>query len=247
MVTSCSLLRRRAPAWRGSSNPPYTPLPPNQSPRLSQQFPPLNGAAPDTPLPPPSLIGSTIVVSTRSGQRYEGALVAVPAAADGDAALQLKDVRDLVNPSTPLKETVTLPAGSLAHWSNAAASSSSSSLDPASRANGDFRTDTDISAGGGAARRERELQAWLPDGSALPGVSSAGAPVRGDEATFGPGSNAPNGWDQFAANENLFGVKTSFDESQYTTRIDRSTPDFKERERKAQALANEIMGVCGHL
>lgn len=191
------------------------------------------------PLPPPSLIGSPIIVSTRSGQRYEGSLLSVPAAADGDAALQLKDVKDLANPSTPLKETVTLPAGSLAHWSNAAPSQ-----DAASKQNGDFRTDTDISGSGGAARRERELQAWKPDGS-LPSVPSGVVGIRGDEATFGPGSNAPNGWDQFKANENLFGVKTSFDESIYTTTIDRSTPDFRERERKAQALANEIMGVRG--
>lgn len=236
---------RRSLAWRGSSNQPsnaYTPSPPNQSPRLAQQFPALgahtNGAAPDTPLPPPSLIGSTIIVSTRSGQRYEGSLLSVPAASDGDSALQLKDVKDLVNPATPLKETVTLPAGSLAHWSNPGSSS-----DPVSKPNGDFRTDTDIS--GGTARRERELQAWQPDGS-VPLVPSGNVGIRGDEATFGPGSNAPNGWDQFAANENLFGVKTSFDEELYTTKIDRSTPDFKERERKAQALANEIMGVRSH-
>jgi len=234
---------RRAAAWRGSSNPPpnaYTQAPPNQSPRLAQQFPALgaqnNGAAPDTPLPPPALIGSTIIVSTRSGQRYEGSLMSVPAAADGDAALQLKDVKDLVNPSTPLKETVTLPAGSLAHWSNAGFSS-----DSISKPNGDFRTDTDIS--GITARRERELQAWQPDGS-VSAVPSGNVGIRGDEATFGPGSNAPNGWDQFAVNESLFGVKTSFDEDLYTTKIDRSTPDFKERERKAQALANEIMGTA---
>jgi PAB1-binding protein PBP1 len=149
-------------------------------------------------------------------------------------------VKDLANPSTPLKETVTLPAGSLAHWSNAG------SLDVPSKLNGDFRTDTDISGNSSAGRRERELQAWQPDGS--PSVApSGGAGIRGDEATFGPGNNAPNGWDQFAANENLFGVKTTFDESIYTTKIDRSTPDFKERERKAQALANEIMGVRDHL
>lgn len=51
-------------------------------------------------------------------------------------------------------------------------------------------------------------------------------------------------WDQFAANESMFGVTTQFDEDVYTTKIDRSAPDFKERERKAQRLANEINGVC---
>jgi len=50
-------------------------------------------------------------------------------------------------------------------------------------------------------------------------------------------------WDQFSVNEQLFGVKGSFDEDLYTTKLDRSAPDFKERERKAQKIANEIIGV----
>lgn len=62
--------------------------------------------------------------------------------------------------------------------------------------------------------------------------------------TFGPGSaQGNNSWDQFAVNEKLFGVKAGFDEDAYTTKLDRSAPGFKEREKKAQALANEIMGV----
>jgi PAB1-binding protein PBP1 len=46
------------------------------------------------------------------------------------------------------------------------------------------------------------------------------------------------------ANEKLFGVKTGFDEELYTTKLDRSAADFAEREKRAQALANEIMRVC---
>ena len=67
----------------------------------------------------------------------------------------------------------------------------------------------------------------------------------GDDDTFGPGAANGNGntWDQFSANETLFGVKASFDEDVYTTKLDRSAPDFKERERKAQRIANEIIGV----
>lgn len=51
-------------------------------------------------------------------------------------------------------------------------------------------------------------------------------------------------WDQFTANEKLFGVKASFDEDVYTTKLDRSAPDFKERERRAQKLANEIVAAA---
>lgn len=40
----------------------------------------------------------------------------------------------------------------------------------------------------------------------------------------------------------MFGVKTSFDENIYTTKLDRNRPDFKERERQAQIIADQIMG-----
>lgn len=102
-----------------------------------------------------------------------------------------------------------------------------------------FKTDTDIS-GKGKFGRERELQVWQPE------LDGAGSPSGqgGDNLAFGPanpGNN--NSWDQFAVNEKLFGVRTNFDEDLYTTKLDRSAADFKERERKAQKIANEIIGV----
>jgi PAB1-binding protein PBP1 len=110
-----------------------------------------------------------------------------------------------------------------------------------------FKTDTDISQK--APRRERELQAWQAD-LTPPVVSSAG-PAHGqhaghhnDDITFGAGSSGHGGWNQFTVNEKLFGVKTGFDEELYTTKLDRSGADFAEREKRAQALANEIMRVC---
>jgi hypothetical protein len=84
------------------------------------------------------------------------------------------------------------------------------------------------------------LTAWTSDSPNPPPTVTFG--TQGDDVTFGPGSSN-GGWDQFATNEKLFGVKTSFDEEVYTTKLDRSGPDFKERERKAQQIANEIMGV----
>jgi len=44
----------------------------------------------------------------------------------------------------------------------------------------------------------------------------------------------------------MFGVTTSFDEEVYTTKLDRSAADFKEKERKAQRIASEILGVRPH-
>jgi PAB1-binding protein PBP1 len=101
-----------------------------------------------------------------------------------------------------------------------------------------FRTDADISHKKGAAR-ERDLQAWVASGDTITPTDG----LVGDDDTFGPGANGNTSWDQFSANETLFGVKASFDEDVYTTKLDRSAPDFKERERKAQRIANEIIGV----
>lgn len=105
-----------------------------------------------------------------------------------------------------------------------------------------FRTDTDISSKGKGGR-ERTLQAWQP------GADGATPPPGqfGDDVTFGAATGGNNSWDQFAVNEKLFGVKTNFDEDVYTTKLDRSAADFKERERKAQKIANEIIGVSPFL
>jgi len=88
--------------------------------------------------------------------------------------------------------------------------------------------------GSGGAKSPRELSKWAP--------TSESAVVGADfdrEARLGAG------WDQFQANEKLFGVTTSFDEALYTTSIDRSAPGFKEREAQASRLAKEILDITG--
>jgi hypothetical protein len=88
----------------------------------------------------------------------------------------------------------------------------------------------------------RPLQAWsddLPEGLDDRLISGG---RHGDDITFGPGASNAS-WDQFATNEQKFGITTQFDENIYTTKLDRSAADFKERERRAQKLANEITGV----
>lgn len=82
--------------------------------------------------------------------------------------------------------------------------------------------------------KERELHKWAPaeDENAL-GL------VEGDLESSGGGS-----WDQFAANEKLFGLKTDFDEELYTTALNRSAPGYKDREKRAIKMANEIQKVC---
>ncbi|KAI7955504.1 hypothetical protein MJO29_006903 [Puccinia striiformis f. sp. tritici] len=92
---------------------------------------------------------------------------------------------------------------------------------------------TQSSGGGGGALSEHELMNGLED-SLFPKGTDLN-PSSNSRRTF----DKP--WDQFEANEKLFGTRTDFDEEIYTTKLDRSGKDFKERERKAEALAREIM------
>lgn len=88
-----------------------------------------------------------------------------------------------------------------------------------------FRTDADIS--GNLAGRERELQKWEP---------SADTPV--DMSLDQSGQ----GWDQFETNARLYGVQSDYDESFYTTTIDKTNPRYKQVEAEAERIAREIEG-----
>jgi len=172
------------------------------------------------------LTGTTVVLVTKTAQRFEGAISST--GGEGDTTgVTLKDVKELTNPGAPLKEHLFIASTNIENWTSGPANSRPS--------NGDtFRTDTDISQKRGAIR-ERELQAWQPN------TDAPGLPLGSADDTFGVTSNTS--WDQFAVNEKLFGVKTNFDENVYTTKLDRSGPDFRERERDAQRIANEILGT----
>ncbi|TNY23610.1 hypothetical protein DMC30DRAFT_388987 [Rhodotorula diobovata] len=140
-----------------------------------------------------------------------------------------------------------------------AAGASNGASRPASAAGGaahrdSFRTDTDIS--GGALGKERQLQAW---GAGDATDDSGWGAATGDDALEGGleddlrrsgrgggggggGAGAGGkGWDQFAANERRFGLKTDYDDEIYTTKLDRSGSDFKAREARAAQLEKEIL------
>lgn len=231
-------------AWTGARASPTFSPPPSGSPRsqptvspVAVPFPSLsqtNGARPDSAQDRvlqslSGLTGTTVTIQTKTAQRYEG--VVASTSSEGDTTgVTLKDAKEISNPGAPLKDQHFIASTNIETWSSGPAD--------AKLPNGDtFRTDTDISQKKGSGR-ERELQQWQPGVDVPPG----GVPNQGDEDTFGSGaSRGP--WDQFAANEKLFGVKTQFDENLYTTKLDRSAADFKEREREAQRIANEIIGA----
>lgn len=93
-----------------------------------------------------------------------------------------------------------------------------------------FRTDSAIS--GNRQQGERVLQPWVPDEN---------IPVNMSLESSGKQSG---GWDQFAVNERLFGLKTDYDETIYTTAIDKSHPEYSKRyaaaDRKAREIENSV-------
>ena len=106
-----------------------------------------------------------------------------------------------------------------------------------------FQTDTDNSATTTTATAPRELKPWVPDGPSAAANGTANGNGGGrDSETFG-GATANIPWDQFETNERLFGTKTSYQEEIYTTKWNRSGPDFKKREKEADKLASEIINV----
>ncbi|TFK47795.1 hypothetical protein OE88DRAFT_1738323 [Heliocybe sulcata] len=230
---------RASPAFSPANNPARLPTSPQGG-----SFPPLaqpNGtrtpdAASDRVLQALSgLTGTTITLLTKTAQRYEGTIASTNGEGD-TTGVTLKDVKEVTNPGAPLKDRLFIASTNIDTWTSGPADAR-----PTNGTNGDtFKTDTDISQTA-APRRERELQSW--GDSPMPSIGPNGRSAADDE-TFGPSSNTGLKWDQFSVNETLFGVKTDWNEDLYTTKLDRSRPDFKEREREAQRIANEIMGAA---
>ncbi|KIW05220.1 hypothetical protein, variant 2 [Verruconis gallopava] len=88
-----------------------------------------------------------------------------------------------------------------------------------------FRTDADISSGWHG--RERELQKWEP------ADNDADVDHSIENGNIGA-------WDQFAEHKKMTGLESTYDESNYTTTLDRSRPGFEEAVRKADQIAREI-------
>lgn len=176
-----------------------------------------------------SLVGNTVVVSTRTGQRFVGILHST---SQGDTGVTLSSAQEIKADGTlaaPTKllvikgedvDVIDAPDVTLG--------------EPVRARSNAFRTDNEISSANRPDPAARTLEKWDDDGG-LGGIEDGPAP---------PASSRPSsrGWDQFAANEAQFGLKTNYDEDMYTTKLDRTGKDFKEKERRAEKLAAEIMG-----
>ncbi|KAI6800854.1 hypothetical protein KC361_g2108 [Hortaea werneckii] len=89
-----------------------------------------------------------------------------------------------------------------------------------------FRTDTEISRRDGPMPRERELQRW----------------DAGDPSTEISLEDSGEGWDQFAANERMYGIRSDYDENMYTTALNYNDPQYRQKEAQAARIAREIEG-----
>ncbi|KAJ1696292.1 hypothetical protein LUZ63_004804 [Rhynchospora breviuscula] len=79
---------------------------------------------------------------------------------------------------------------------------------------------------------ERELERWAPDGDESDCL---------ELETMYTGRKWSRNWDQFETNEALFGVKSTFNEEIYTTKLEKG-PHMKELEMHASRIAREIEG-----
>ncbi len=104
-----------------------------------------------------------------------------------------------------------------------------------SNSGGSFKIDAAIS--GSTENRERPLQVW----QSAQNEHEAGFGIE-DDPTLHVDSKSKQ-WDQFAANERLFGIKSQWDEDMYTHKLDKKNPDFRAREVAAAVIAREIESI----
>ncbi|KAI7855847.1 LsmAD domain-containing protein [Circinella umbellata] len=174
-----------------------------------------------------NLTGSVVQVTVKNGIKFEGVFHGA-STEGGDIGVALKHARKIHDPQAEKSKANTFPVKpSMLIMGKDVVEIFSPDTD-LTAGDDSFKTDTDIS--GKLDIKERELFKWNPE----EGSGEFGA-LEGET-----GGQQNGNWDQFAANEKLFGLKTDFDEEMYTTRLDRSAPDFKDRERWAIEKANEI-------
>jgi LsmAD domain len=73
------------------------------------------------------------------------------------------------------------------------------------------------------------LVAWQPDSSLDAELLELGTDVDPD-------------WDQFKAAEKLWGFQSTWDETLYTTELDRNSASYKKQSKSAERVASEILG-----
>lgn len=168
------------------------------------------------------LVGTRVTVFLYDGAIFEGTLDSF--VTEGEFALILR-MATMIRPGRELIDP-TIKAGMTFELMNIRFDDMAE-LKSAGKEGG-IGTDAAIAKKKGNFGRERELAKWVPDDE--PG-----------EALQLKSPQDSGAWDQFAANEKLFGLKTDFNEEIYTTKLDRAAPHIKAKEAEADRIAREIM------
>ncbi|KAK5779842.1 Pbp1p PWA37_001799 [Arxiozyma heterogenica] len=192
----------------------------------------------------PEKVGDAIVINgnNSSDREDENSIILQP---DGNLLIHGSDVMEieLKNIDFTLNDK----------WSDSKVNISGSSTpvngnknnsDSISTKNKFFKTDADISGANKPVIKERELQKWVPEN--VPLDSNFIDAVKSQHETLEESSGP---WDQFSVNEQKFGVKSTYDEHFYTTKINKDDPNFEQRLKEAERLAEEIesQGVSGNI
>ncbi|KAJ1802664.1 poly(A)-binding protein binding protein, partial [Coemansia sp. RSA 2598] len=175
------------------------------------------------------LVGGQVSVVTQSGQVFNGVLDSINPNDAQSIVLRYAYDQGAGKAARPI-DTLVIDGKDCLSISGSAAFSEQSAQDSSLAG---FKTDTDISRTSGQGG-ERELHRWVPDEN---------VEMSGLESAFESSAKAGQSWDQFATNEKLFGLTTDFDEEIYTTKLDRTRADYKEREREAIRIAQEIQNA----
>ena len=174
--------------------------------------------------------GKIVTVQTRDGKEYEGILQSCMTEKEMGVILAL--VRQKVAPDDPAAK----PVNEMVFLAKDYVQVTASDTDlfevetGAARKNmGEVLADTDIEVlGRSAVGRDRELlkaTAWLGDGTTQEELTST--------------AGAKSGWDQFACNELQYGIRSTYHEEMYTTKL--SNKKFTEEQlRNAERIAREI-------
>uniref|UniRef100_A0A061SAY3 Ctc-interacting domain 3 n=1 Tax=Tetraselmis sp. GSL018 TaxID=582737 RepID=A0A061SAY3_9CHLO len=183
------------------------------------------------------LIGQPVQAKVRGGKVYQGVFSKAEVSADGGLAVDLEmatvvregdgevtDMKQLAERPEPL---VVISSSDLLHITAKDIRMNAGEVGPVADDMG-FGTDSAISRGrGGSGLVGRELERWVPDG----GMDMTLEGLALDDTSY-------RGWDQFAVNSEQYGVRSTYDEAIYTTKLDRNSSKITEAE--AARIAREI-------
>eukprot|EP00425_Heterocapsa_triquetra_P045181 CAMPEP_0195088100 /NCGR_PEP_ID=MMETSP0448-20130528/27751_1 /TAXON_ID=66468 /ORGANISM="Heterocapsa triquestra, Strain CCMP 448" /LENGTH=436 /DNA_ID=CAMNT_0040121717 /DNA_START=42 /DNA_END=1348 /DNA_ORIENTATION=+ len=177
-----------------------------------------------------TIVGQKVSVKCRNDISYEG--VFHSCSLDGDFSITIRHARKL--PSGETVSTLVIPGKDfLQLTANGVPPPRSAEATRAGHGSG-FQTDGQI-AERMVHGNDRELVPWQQ------GKGEDGELGGTMEQASGGGGGSGGNWDQFAANEKMFGITSTYDENIYTTKLDPSTIPKAKRD-EAERIAREIEG-----